>query len=211
MVLARAPSGYEAAAELLAARAEALVVDLRLLGGKHLRLLEIARTQGVEILAVGSLPIGMTAEDLSGVRLISRRDLGGALAALARSSGGGGAGQAIAPEAPVEPIVALPESPPVGDVEWTAGGGGADEPDQSAEVLAGQGLPVEIGQALQGVAQRAGGSQTRRSDADDDEALQAPARDVPAGGRSNGGAACVEGQGQCLLTPEELSALLGDR
>lgn len=75
-------SPYEAAAELIASPAAALVVDLRLMGPRHLRLLEIARSGGAELLAVGPLPPGMTAEDLSGVRLLARADLPAALLQL---------------------------------------------------------------------------------------------------------------------------------
>jgi len=214
VVLARTESGYEAAAELLAAPAAALVVDLRLLGGKHLRLLEIARSLGVEVLAVGSLPIGMSAEDLSQVRLIARRDLPRALEALVRSPQGGGVVGDSPPEAPARPADRLPESPPADGVRLAPAKVAEDDPDQNRVVLTGEELPVEIGQALQGSPRRSRGSQARRSDDDEPPGsqgeAQAQAPDAPGQGRSNGGAASVEGQGQSLLTPEELNALLGD-
>jgi hypothetical protein len=72
----RVASPYEAAAELLAAPAAALLIDLRALPVRHLRLLEIARDLSVEVLAFGPLPAGMTSDDLSGVRLLSRQALG---------------------------------------------------------------------------------------------------------------------------------------
>jgi hypothetical protein len=75
-------SPYEAAAELIAAPAAAIVIDLRLMGPRHLRLLQIARQRGVEILAVGGMPGGLSVEDLSGVRLIARADLPRALRRL---------------------------------------------------------------------------------------------------------------------------------
>ena len=73
--LVRVDSPYEAAAEVLSAPAVALVVDLRLLTPRHLRLLAVARRMEVEMLAVGALQMGMTADDLSGVRLTSRSEL----------------------------------------------------------------------------------------------------------------------------------------
>ena len=74
---------YEAAAEILAGPTIALVIDLRLLTMQHLGLLEIARQRPLEMLGVGAVSPGLTAEDLSGVRLVSRRDLASVLAGLA--------------------------------------------------------------------------------------------------------------------------------
>ncbi|HUT58438.1 MAG TPA: hypothetical protein VNA25_11390 [Phycisphaerae bacterium] len=76
-------SAYEAAAELISAPVLALVIDLRLFGPRHLRLLQIARQLSVELLAVGGIPIGLSAEDLNGVRLLARSEVQGALARLA--------------------------------------------------------------------------------------------------------------------------------
>ncbi|MCD6365269.1 MAG: hypothetical protein J7M14_05285 [Planctomycetes bacterium] len=82
-------SAYEAAAEILAGPAVAMIVDLRILSPRNLRLLEIARDLNVELLAVGALPLHMTADDLSGVRLLSRRDIIGALeTALSKTTEG---------------------------------------------------------------------------------------------------------------------------
>jgi hypothetical protein len=78
----RVSSPYEAAAEILAAPTLGLVVDLGVLSTRHLRLLEITRRMEVEILAFGNLPAGMNTEQLSGVRLISRGELGNALRRL---------------------------------------------------------------------------------------------------------------------------------
>jgi hypothetical protein len=75
-------TAYEAAAELIAAPALAIVIDLRLMGPRHLRLLQIARERRVEMLAVGSIPPGLTAEDLSGIRLLARADVKPALQRL---------------------------------------------------------------------------------------------------------------------------------
>ena len=68
-------SPYEAAAELLAGPREVLVVDLRLLGRRHLRLLEMARSAGAEVLGIGALPAGTGSDELSGVRLVARADI----------------------------------------------------------------------------------------------------------------------------------------
>jgi len=114
---------YEAAAELLAGPVLALVLDLRCLTPRHLRLLSIARENHVEVLAVGSLPFGITTTDLSGVRLTAVNDLPDELRRLARvgpaaarapATGTGPAPEA-APEveAPREPLVrAAPAGPP---------------------------------------------------------------------------------------------------
>ena len=75
-------SAYEAAAELLAAPTVALIVDLRLLTAKHLRLLEIARQMGMEMFGVGAICGAMTADQLSGLRLVSRSDLPDAIKAV---------------------------------------------------------------------------------------------------------------------------------
>ena len=63
-------SAYEATAEVLAAPTEALVIDLRVIRPRHARLVEIARQLHVELFGVGRLPAGMTAGELSGVRLV---------------------------------------------------------------------------------------------------------------------------------------------
>ena len=77
-------SCYEAAAELLAAPPAAIVIDLALLGPRHLGLLDVARDAGVEMLAFGAIGAALTSEDLSGVRLVSRADLPGAIEALSQ-------------------------------------------------------------------------------------------------------------------------------
>ncbi|MFW6132803.1 MAG: hypothetical protein ACOC8F_02825 [Planctomycetota bacterium] len=68
-------TGYEAAAELHAAPAAALVVDLPLIGRRHLPLMHLARRMGVELYGVGELPVGPSAEDLAGMRLTSLGEL----------------------------------------------------------------------------------------------------------------------------------------
>ena len=117
----RTSSPYEAAAELLARPVLALVLDLRCLTPRHLRLLSMARENHVEVLAVGSLPFGVTTTDLSGVRLMAVNNLPDELRRLARVQPP--AARAPAPEAkpavemvpevesPGEPVRAAPSRP----------------------------------------------------------------------------------------------------
>jgi hypothetical protein len=79
---------YEAAAEIIASPAMAVVIDLRLMAPRHLRLLQIARAQGAELLAVGAIPAGLSAEDLSGVRLTARAELKAVLEAILKTRQG---------------------------------------------------------------------------------------------------------------------------
>jgi len=79
-------SAYEAAAELLAEPAAALVIDLRCLATGNLRLVQAARKQGVAILAFGKLSAAMSTEGLDGVQLVSQEGLAQALARLAQGA-----------------------------------------------------------------------------------------------------------------------------
>jgi hypothetical protein len=63
------------------------VVELSMVGPRHVRLLEVARQMHVEVLGVGSLPQWANAELLSGVRLISWSQLPAAIEAAARALG----------------------------------------------------------------------------------------------------------------------------
>ena len=74
-------SCYEAAAEILAEPALALVLDLRAFRAGHGRLLEIARQMGLDIFAVGAAS-RIDTEQLSGVKLLGRKDLMGELLRL---------------------------------------------------------------------------------------------------------------------------------
>lgn len=78
----RVSGPYEAAAEIMAQTPAALVIDLRGFSASHVRLVDLARREGTETLAVGSLPRDVGADELSGVRLVSRRDLTWALRRL---------------------------------------------------------------------------------------------------------------------------------
>ena len=66
-----ASSGYEAAAEILAEPTDALLVDLSCLEKNHLKLLDLARKESVELLGMGNggFPDGFCADDLNGMRL----------------------------------------------------------------------------------------------------------------------------------------------
>jgi hypothetical protein len=79
----RVTSPYEAAAELLAEPPLAMVVDLRCLTPGDLPLIEMARQRGLEVLAVGAVPLGVTTTDLSGVRLSARDHISAHLENLA--------------------------------------------------------------------------------------------------------------------------------
>jgi len=82
----RVTSPYEAAAELLAEPTIAMVIDLRCLTPGDLPLIEMARQRGLEVLAVGAVPLGITTTDLSGVRLAARDHLSSLLEGLAASA-----------------------------------------------------------------------------------------------------------------------------
>lgn len=202
---ARVTSGYEAAAELLAAPTAALVVDLGLLGGKHLGLIEIARSLAVEVFAVGALPIGMTAEDLSGVRLIARCDLPGALGALDQEPSPQPIDAAPAEPQPetLEPAPAWPPAEPTDQP--------TDQPtdDEAADTLAMVELPPALAEALGGVTAPSKGIEARRSPGASAPPWQGPVR----AGNGQPPAPAEPAQqppAPGLLTPEELRALLGD-
>jgi hypothetical protein len=128
----RAETPYEAAAELLAEPADALVLDLRLMAPRHVGLLEIARRRGAPVLAVAALPAAMSAEQLDGVRLIARDRLGSAVAELA-------AAHREAAAATAEPPAAARPAPPAPST------GEGDEEPPAAELL----TPEELSALLE--------------------------------------------------------------
>lgn len=83
MRIVSAPSAFEAAAEILAEPTAALLIDFRAMGHQDIRLLGIARQMDVALLGIGTLPGGFSTDELSGVRLVSRKDLPAALARIA--------------------------------------------------------------------------------------------------------------------------------
>jgi hypothetical protein len=96
----RVSSPYEAAAELLVEPTGVLVVDLRMLDRRHLRLLEIARRQGTEVLGTGSLPAGASSEELSGMRLAGQSDVAAEIQRILLPRQGAEAQAAAAEEIP---------------------------------------------------------------------------------------------------------------
>jgi hypothetical protein len=80
----RVASAYEAAAELLDGGVRVLVIDLRALTDRHVRLLDVAREMGVEMLAVGALPAHLSSDELNGVRLIAHDQLDQAVGRYSR-------------------------------------------------------------------------------------------------------------------------------
>lgn len=82
-------SAYEACAELLADPAAVLVIDLRLLRPCHVRLIELARRAGAELLGVGPLPAWANSDQLGGLRLLGQGQLAEALQTLAGDSSQG--------------------------------------------------------------------------------------------------------------------------
>ena len=103
MAIVAVSSPYEAAAEILTGGAAVLLADLRLIRGGHGELLEIARRRKVAMLGVGALPVGFTADDLAGLTLVKRADLGRYVReALARS------GEGTAPTPPAERTAQAP-------------------------------------------------------------------------------------------------------
>ena len=131
--LVRAASAYEAVAEMLCEPATALVIDLRLLGARGLRALEIARQRGIEVLATGTVPRGLTSEDLSGVRLLAKRELPDALRRLADQLAAGP--DVLGIEGPTLSPVEPPEGTYVAEgagVETVEARPGAGQPDDGA-------------------------------------------------------------------------------
>jgi len=114
----RVKSPYEAAAEILAEPTAALIVDLRLVAEDHFGLLDVAHQVNTETFAVGPVPPGLTSEELSGVRLLSRTALPAVMAEL---SGSGPADRDVPAEAPAEqpppeaPAEQRPADLPAGD------------------------------------------------------------------------------------------------
>ena len=108
-------SAYEAAAEILAAPTLALVIDLGAMPRRHLRLIQVARQMEVEMLAFGRLLPDLSTEDISGVRLISRRDLSEALHRLAAPAKASAAPEV--PPPPERPAVPAEKTAPPAPIE----------------------------------------------------------------------------------------------
>ena len=141
-----APSGYEAAAEILAWPAEALVIDFRAMSAAHHRLLDTARALGMQILGVGKVPGDLPPDALSRVRLVSQADLPDALREILSAETAAAAPAADAPR---------------------AGGGGQAAAAKSAPAVVGTSAAVAAAPAGR-AADRPGGQQAARPDAEED-------------------------------------------
>ena len=127
-------TAYEAAAELLASPAIALIVDLALLPARHTRLIKIARSIEVPVFGVGSLPPGLSADQLSGVRLASRDELGEMLLALLKEDSTTAATATEAPNTTARPLVPHESvSPPTTSGQKEQAGEYHPEPPAPAE------------------------------------------------------------------------------
>jgi hypothetical protein len=96
---------YEAAAELLAGRAGALVADLGRVTAGHEGLLSLAARLAVPVVAFGEISADLGPEALGSARLVSKDRLGEALADVLRrepdgEAAPGGAEEAAEPEGP---------------------------------------------------------------------------------------------------------------
>jgi hypothetical protein len=220
---------YEAAAELLAARQAgaaplALVVDLGLLWPRHLGLLQVARKLEAEMLAFGTAVAGLDAEQLAGLRLVSRASLPEALAQFARRQG-----QPVHAEEPAPPEDFAPIEEPMRAEESLRG---LSEPRTEvsglSEPRANESVPPKPADAAARDGRRAKTSPTASPPAarlvpakqpplDEDEPLvQPPSLDLTLESGDGEGASSARPptaratQPSSLLTPEELSALLGE-
>ena len=207
---------YEAAAELLAARESsagplALVVDLGLLWPRHLGLLQVARKLNAQMLAFGTAVAGLDAEPLAGLRLVSRASLPEALAQFARRQGESGhAEEPGLPEdlTPIEEPMRSEESIQAEELPATTGGGHPWPPPPDAAARDGR-------RAMPAAAARLVPAKEPRP-AEDEVLAESPSLDL--GLESGDGEAASSAQPPAvramrpgsLLTPEELSALLGE-
>jgi hypothetical protein len=104
-------SAYEAAAELLASPAAALVVDLRVLRPGHAGLIRIARQAGAELWGVGPLPAWASSDQLNGMRLLGRGQLAEALRKLGAVAAPSAGGQPTGPQGTYEGSAAERQAP----------------------------------------------------------------------------------------------------
>jgi len=181
-----ADSPYEAAAEILCAPTAGIVVDLAILSKGHKKLLDVARGMGTEVLAVGAIPGGLTSEDLSGVRLISKADLNDALHRLRERELSGGPPAPEIPDPDVTHQEHVPETP-----LHDRGSAGGDENAPSPGVLEAKALQELMKEAPISALQ-AGNEDPPSEGSEGEELRQRPSS--PSG----------------LLSDAELSALLED-
>ena len=199
---------YEAAAELLAARAAgaaplALVVDLGLLWPRHLGLLQVARKLRAEMLAFGTAAAGLDAEPLAGLRLVSRAALPEALAQFARRQGRPGGAEEPHPP---EDLAAIAE-PPRQEESFRM-----EELLEPGEAAGWNGAFAP--KPAPGAARLVPAKQPRPEE--DEPPVESPSLDLTLESGDGEGAipaqpsAARATQPSSLLTPEELSALLGE-
>jgi len=197
VALTLVPTGYEAAAEILAAPAAAVVIDFRALGPAHRPLLEIARRMHLEVLGTGSLPTGPGLDGFRHVRLVAPEELPRALRGLVGDGRPPATDADTFPAAPGADTPPAPEPPPAE----------ADPPRPPAKAArSGRKKPIKVPRAA-----RKRASSTRR-------ARRAPERsggprpgDVPPAAPPGASASePAPGRLSDLLSPEELAALLED-
>ena len=182
-----------AAAEMVTLGAGLLVIDLRLMGLRTLPLLDVARREGIEMVATGPLPMGLAAEQLSGVRLVGREDLAEALRKLAPPR------PRPQPKPPAEPksrpvsAASEPASEPAGPLAM------------EAPILFGGFDPHEAGPSAAPWAED--GDERRPAGAEICDDADLPDRLQQSGGGTEDAASV---RPESLLTAEELAALLGD-
>ena len=202
------PGAYEAAAELLAARESnagtlVLVVDLGLLWPRHLGLLQVARKLHAVMLAFGTAVAGLDAEQLAGLRLVSRTSLPEALAQFTCGQGESeNAEEADLPEdlSPIDEPMRPEESSQAEEFL---------EPEEAVESN-GSAPPKPAAAAARLVPAK------EPRPVEDDVFAEAPSLDLVL--ESPDGAAASPAHPSparamhpgALLTPEELSALLGE-
>jgi hypothetical protein len=203
-------SAYEAAAEILAAPAAALVIDLRMMAVRHLRLLQIARVGGAEVLAIGGIPSGLTAEDLSGVRLIARAELRAALEAVLRSREVRHESAAGPEEERPAQVAEEPEEGeyvPVGDEDAAPAASNVEPP-----CLAGRQVPEDTEPEVSASERGRGGPPPQvEPPAPRRYVPPSPPSARPAGQAPPANPATRSENPRCILTPEEVDALLEDK
>ncbi len=227
---------YEAAAELLAAREShagrlALVIDLGLLWPRHLGLLQVARNLRAEMLAFGTAVAGLDAEQLAGLRLVSRASLAEALVQFVDGQGQSEHAEESLPEeiAPIDEPMRSEESLRAEEIfepEETVEADGA-VPPKPPDAAARDGRRAMKGPAASPatspVAARLVPAKQPRAAEDEtlteDETLaQAPSLDSTLESGDGEGEGAIPARPPAaravnpgsLLTPEELSALLGE-
>lgn len=99
-------SGYEAAAELLAAPAAALVLDLGRITDAHRPLLTLAAGMKIPVVAFGTVRAAMGGERLAGLHLATRASAADVLASVLSEAPGEGGEELAAADPPLVPLQA---------------------------------------------------------------------------------------------------------